>query len=224
MSWLSVVSVPVFSWAEHRSRSRSLLTKQQTVPKTISTVTFGLLLKMLPCCYHSLGCWSHLVDDSVICNVGVFKSTEGIAPIRSVKQKPTDQKLKCCFKNVMENSQLFPSVCIFFFFYLSLFIQAFCLMLFWGVHFIFWLTCFYIVGAKIWTTVDWIFLINKTKIQASCQFFVGDFPGSFLGEDDTPSCVFTNAGRVIDSWCKVCAFILKKLNKLYRKSFSLVAE
>lgn len=54
--------------------------------------------------------------------MGVFKSTEGIAPIRSVKQKPTDQKLKCCFKNVMENSQLFPSeihvnyvnVCIFF--------------------------------------------------------------------------------------------------------------
>lgn len=130
MSWLSVVSVPVFSWAEHRSRSRSLLTKQQTVPKMISTVTFGLLLKMLPCCYHSLGCWSHLVDDSVICNVGVFKSTEGIAPIRSVKQKPTDQKLKCCFKNVMENSQLFPSVCIFFFllfipFYSGILLNAF---------------------------------------------------------------------------------------------------
>lgn len=54
-------------------------------------------------------------------------------------------------------------------------------MLFWGVHFIFDYFCFDIVAANLWTTVDWIFLINFYKnivtvyFPSVLQTFIGYF-------------------------------------------------
>lgn len=54
----------------------------------------------------------------------------------------------------------------FYSFYLSLFSQAILCEAYFGVYTLFliafvFLFFFYTVGFKIWTTVDWIFLINK---------------------------------------------------------------
>lgn len=73
-----------------------------------------------------------------------------------------DQKLdwhqSCEWNTLLQIYVVFFLLLLFIPFYLGILFNASL-----GCTLYFWLTCFYIVGAKTWTTVDWIFLKNKRK-------------------------------------------------------------
>lgn len=132
---------------------------------------------------------------SVMCNVGVLKSTYGIEPKKkSIKQKLTDQKLNC-FKNVLENSSLFLSerhvnyinVCIFLFYSFLLFIPFLFrhfVQCFFGVYTLFLINLFLYCWCQNlnYCGLNLFNKLKKKKSQPIVLSFFGIF-SMFSGED-----------------------------------------